>query len=316
MTQIEQQFGKKLPLATLFQSTTISEKATLLKDYEESQLLSPVVKMKSGDDGLPLFFISPSSGNSLFYMDLARKMNTKQPIYGLQAPGLNGEREALTTLPELAAYYIKAIKTIQQTGHYHIVGFCVAGFLAFEIAQQLSLEGETTALLGMIETQSPKVYKIINDRLAAESLGYEIYNAIGFVEELSATSGKKLSLSPQELEDLKLEEQLEYILEQAKKHNILPSEVGVQHMQDLYQVYHATAKAACNYEARPYVGAINLFNASQPSVEIDIDEKLGWEDWIKGKIEAYEITGDNHSIMREPDVVFLAEELALCLQQV
>lgn len=168
----------------------------------------------------------------------------------------------------------------------------------------------------MRETHSPKVYKVLNDRLAAESLGYEIYDAIGFVEELSATSGKKLSVSPQELEGMKLEEQLEYILEQAKNHNIVPSEVGVQQMQDLYQVYHATAKAACNYEARPYLGAINLFNASKPLVEIDIDAKLGWEDWVKGKIEVYEITGDHHSIMREPDVGFLAEKLALCLQQV
>ncbi|NEP82846.1 MAG: non-ribosomal peptide synthetase, partial [Okeania sp. SIO3B3] len=257
-----------------------------------------------------------SSGNVLFYMDLVRNLKTDQPIYGLQAPGLNGEREPLTTLPELAAYYIKAIKTIQQSGPYYLVGFCVAGFLAFEIAQQLSREGETIALLGMIETQSPKVYKFINDHLAAESLGYDIYNAIGFAEELTATSGKKLSLSPQELDGLKLEEQLEYILEQAKNHNILPSEVGVQHMQDLYRLYHATAQAACNYEARPYVGSINLFNASQPSVEIDIDEKLGWEDWVNGKIEAYKITGDHHSIMREPDVGFLAEKLALCLQQV
>ena len=58
----------------------------------------------------------------------------------------------------------------------------------------------------MRETHSPKVYKVLNDRLAAESLGYEIYDAISFVEELSATSGKKLSVSLQELEGLKLKE--------------------------------------------------------------------------------------------------------------
>jgi len=313
MARIQQQLGKNLPLATLFQSSTIEEQAKLLDSDKNFQLISPLVKIKSGRDLPPLFLIPPSSGQVLFYVDLARNLQTEQPIYGLQLPGLNGELEPMTTLEELAAYTIQAIKAVCPHGPYYLVGFCVGGLLAYEIAQQLNQQGETLALLAMIETHSPKFHKLLNERMAAENLGNEIYYAISFAEELSATSGKKLSVSTKRLQQMKPLEQLEYILEQAKLHNILPEEVGMQQMQNLYWVYHATGWATYNYEAQPYGGAIKLFNASQPLMELTEDATLGWGDLVTGQIEVYQITGDHYSIIREPDVQRLTEKLAVCL---
>ncbi|NER95166.1 MAG: hypothetical protein F6J86_15240, partial [Symploca sp. SIO1B1] len=141
----------------------------------------------------------------------------------------------------------------------------------------------------------------------------EIYYAISFAEELSATSGKKLSVSTERLQQMKPVEQLEYILEQAKSHHILAEEVGMQQMQSLYWVYQATGWATYNYEARPYNGAIKLFNASQPLMELTKDATLGWKDLVTGPIEVHQIPGDHYSIIREPDVQYLSKKLAVCL---
>ena len=314
MARIERHFGQNLPLATLFQSSTIEEQAKLLDSDKDFQLGSLLVNIKSGGKGAPLFLIPPSSGQVLFYLDLVRNLETERPIYGLQLPGLNGEREPITSPEELAAFAVREIKVVQPHGPYYLAGFCVGGLLAFEIAQQLNQQDDTVALLAMIETHSPKLHKLLNDRMAEENLGYEILYAIGFAEELSASSGKPLSVSPQQLKRLNLEEQLAYILEQAKLQNIIPSEVGVQQMQNLYRVYHATGWATYDYQARPYLGAIHLFNASQPSMELDTDATLGWKDLVKGQIEVHQIPGDHYSIIREPGVGLLTQKLAVCLR--
>ena len=86
-------------------------------------------------------------------------------------------------------------------------------------------------------------------------------------------------------------------------------------MQNLYRVYHATGWATYDYEARPYIGAIHLFNASQPLMELDTDATLGWKDLVKGQIEVHQIPGDHYSIIREPGVGLLTQKLAVCLNR-
>jgi thioesterase domain-containing protein len=53
----------------------------------------------------------------------------------------------------LAAIYVDEIISLQSNGRYHIGGYCFAGLIAFEIAQQLTLRGHIVEKLILIEVR-------------------------------------------------------------------------------------------------------------------------------------------------------------------
>jgi fatty acid synthase len=75
-----------------------------------------------------LIFIS---GTSLSIEPLLAKL--KCPAYGIQCTA----EAPLDSIPDLATYYIKAIKTIQPEGPYRLAGYSFGAMVAFEMSIQL-----------------------------------------------------------------------------------------------------------------------------------------------------------------------------------
>jgi thioesterase domain-containing protein len=73
-------------------------------------------------------------------------------LYGLQAPGLDGSRLPYSRIEDLAAHYIAEIRTVQPHGPYFIGGFCFAGVVAYEMARQLSEQGEELGMVALIDS--------------------------------------------------------------------------------------------------------------------------------------------------------------------
>ena len=88
----------------------------------------------------------------MLYRDLTRHLGEDQPVYGLQAQGLDGREEYLTRFEDMAARYIKEIREVQPHGPYFFGGYCLGGTLSFEMAKQLEEAGEAVALVAMFET--------------------------------------------------------------------------------------------------------------------------------------------------------------------
>lgn len=312
IARLQRQLDKNLSLAALLQNPTIEQLATSIRSDPDSRSMSTLVAMQPDGNLPPLFLVPPSSGTVLFYLDLVRNLGTEQPIYGLQAPGLNGEREPFSTLKDLAIHHIKGIKTIQPRGPYYLVGFCVGGHLALEMAQQLQQQGDTLALLGLIQSSGPEHHRLLVDSTPGRNLGLDIYYPREFAQEMSAPRGKEVPVSVAQLQQLMPEQRLGYVLERAKMFDLLPEEVKVEDVESLFEVFKTTAFASYNYEAQPYPGNIALFNASEQPIDIAGDPTLGWSNFISGEIEVHEIPGDHFSVIREPQVVVLAEQLKLC----
>ena len=102
-----------------------------------------------------LFCVHAVGGNVLTYMDLARHMGTDQPVYGLQAQGLDGKRMPHTTIQEMAAHYVSEIVKLQPEGPYHMGGSSAGGIVAFEMAQQLVAQGKQVGVLALFDTWGP-----------------------------------------------------------------------------------------------------------------------------------------------------------------
>lgn len=95
----------------------------------------------AGSKTNPLFAVHAIEGFVTALKPLAAKLTV--PVYGLQCT----KEAPLNSLSELAAYYIKQIKTVQKTGPYVIIGYSFGASVAFEMVSLLEKTGEKATLV-------------------------------------------------------------------------------------------------------------------------------------------------------------------------
>ncbi len=152
--EITQIFNIKLPVATLYEASTIEALARKIQEGAPQAKWSSLVPIQPNGSRPPFFCMHGAGGHVLNYRDLAVYLGADQPFYGLQAQGLDGLRPPLKTIEEMAALYIKEIQELQPRGPYLIGGYCGGGTIALEVAQQLRKKGEEIALLALFDTMN------------------------------------------------------------------------------------------------------------------------------------------------------------------
>jgi amino acid adenylation domain-containing protein len=304
MSQIQQQFKKNLTLATLFQGQTIEQLATILRQQTDSLPWSPLVTIQSGSSQRPLFCVHPAGGNVLCYYDLALHLGLEQPLYGLQARGLDGQQEPYTRVEDMAAYYIEAMQAVQPQGPYLLAGWSFGGFVAFEMAQQLQAKNQQVALLAMLDTRAP--FK------ASEKL-QEDDDAALLVEMFQE---EDIFLELDRLRQLELDKQLIYVIEQAKQINLIPPDFGLEQGRRLLQVYKSQYRAARDYMPQPYPGRITFFQASEQAVVALNNPTKDWGELAAFGVETYRVPGNHQNMLSNPHVQVLARQIRACLERV
>jgi acetoacetyl-CoA synthetase len=149
-TQIRDRLGVDLPLSVLMEAPTVAELAAAVDD--PGRHFDPLVPMRSGNGGPPLFLVHSIWGDVLGMRQIAVAMRSDIPVYGLRARGLQGE-EPQRSVEEMAAAYVEMIRAVQPRGPYRIAGHSFGGLLAFEIARLLSEQGEEIGWLGLIDAE-------------------------------------------------------------------------------------------------------------------------------------------------------------------
>jgi len=160
MARIEKEIGIKLPLASLFEHATIERLAALL-DNDTKIKWDCLVPIKPQGSKNPLYIVHGAGLNVLLFSSLTEHLDKDQPIYGLQAKGLNGEDEPFTSIPEMAAHYISEILSQNPDGPYALSGFSFGGIIAYEMARQLLEMGKEVRMLAMFDTFSHETDKYL-----------------------------------------------------------------------------------------------------------------------------------------------------------
>src|SRR5208282_3855229 len=102
---IEKLTGKNLPLALLFQAPTIAQLAEVLTRDGWAASWSVLVPMQPLGKKPALFCVHDVGGNVLCFQALARSLGPDQPVYGLQARGLDGKEAPAARIEDMAASY-------------------------------------------------------------------------------------------------------------------------------------------------------------------------------------------------------------------
>jgi amino acid adenylation domain-containing protein len=306
--RIEEYLWVTLPLATLFQAPTIEGLAAVIRAGTKPVSGRSLVAIQPTGSRPPVFAVPGVGGNVLGYHDLARLLGPDQPFYGLQSRGLDGAEQPLTRVEDIAAGFIREIRVVQPDGPYYLVGACMGGVVAYEMAQQLRRAGQEIGLLALLETWPPVAASIPWFRPTARALA---------VLQLGTD---RLRLYLQRLARLRGRERLRYLLGRMKMFTEIVAQRDLfrGHRSEFYQrvVTQANLRALQQYEARAYPGAAVLFRAEGRHVAPDDDRRLAWRQLSAGGLEIYTVPGDDSGLMLvEPHVQAVAEQLNACFER-
>ena len=160
--RIEQVYGKRLRLSTLFAKPTVEQLAEALQETEGGgEQKARVLPVQAEGSRRPFFFLHGDwTGGAFYCFALARACGAEQPFYVLE-PYTFSAADGAPTLEEIASAHIKAMRGVQARGPYRLGGFCNGGLLAYEMARQLESKGEQVEFLGLINPSEPIQFSLL-----------------------------------------------------------------------------------------------------------------------------------------------------------
>ena len=175
--------------------------------------------------------------------------------------------------------------------------------VAFEIAQQLYAQGQEVALLALLDQA---VYRDIQ---------------VPFWDGIFGHVNNLLSL--------KFSQQVDYIwrplffkIKQRipkpiiQGYNKLIQKENAEEHQLFVTVMEANLRAINRYEAQVYPGKVTLFRAKIGSPKrYALDPLGGWGKFALSGVDVIDVPGDHMSMIKEPNLPVLAEELKVCLDK-
>ena len=155
MSDLERATGVRLPLSALFQGRTIAKLANAIKTNADGNQWAPLVPMLTKGRKAPVVIIPGIGGNIVGLADLAEQLGQDRPVYGLQAVGLDGETEPLTTVEDMARLYLSETRELSAEHPMHLVGHSFGGWVGYELARQLMHAGHDVSSLTLLDTMAP-----------------------------------------------------------------------------------------------------------------------------------------------------------------
>jgi surfactin family lipopeptide synthetase A len=300
MNRIEEAFGKNLPMATLLQAPTIEQLAAILRQKGSSPPWSCLVPIQRGGSKPPFFCVHGILGNVLRFYDLARHLGSDQPFFGLQPQGLDGRQSCHTRVEEMAAHYIKEIRTVQSEGPYFLGGYSFGGIVAFEMAQQLTAQNQEVGLLVLFDTFCAGPAHSDATEYSSKKVSLSLHRSLsGLLEILQTPVAQTWADLSQRAKVIRggISWQVKYM----------------RQPRAVKKIHTACERAVEHYVPKNYPGRVILFRSNLHPRTLVRDPYEGWHAYAGHGLEVRTIASDHDNILLEPQVRLVAEQLKTCL---
>jgi non-ribosomal peptide synthetase component F/thioesterase domain-containing protein len=302
LLNIEKRFGRKLPLAALFEAPTIRQLASLLQRGDSNTFGGRILPIQTTGSKPPLFCVDGGP----FFVPLAQSLGANQPVYGLRL-------EDTTQFPspyrfeDIAAYHIESLRMAQPHGPYYLGGWCLAGVLAYEMARQLQAQGEEVVLVALFDAANPAYLRRFSKAEVA------VRRSLFWVH--------KAKLHFHRLRQLGIAAAWEYLGERVEsvRQNFRLARLRRDYQSRLGKTEKLSGElrganavvylAAGAYKPGLYSGRVALFRSALEPLSLHRDPMLGWSD-VATRMVLEEVPGDHREIFDEPAVRVLAAQLS------
>lgn len=308
--RIEEKLQKKLPFATLFRGATIEKLAEVIRAEGWTSHWSVLVPIHEQGNKPPLFLVHGLRGNVLTFYGLRHHIPADQPLYGIQADGLDTGRASFVSIPEMAEHYIKEVRSVQPHGPYFLGGFSAGGLVAYEMARQLHEAGERVPFLALFDSyveaaggywlKSFYSRRALRMSLLSLRTSWHSIEAEGF-----------FSVFAKKLRNMGVNIRIVVWLLLGKISG--RSKGGDGEQPRFLNPHEAFTRAIRIYSPLPYPGPAVSFRSTASDFETP-DFAEGWARFIGGKLDRQEVFGGHDDIFREPHIARLADQLMQSLE--
>lgn len=305
---VERRLGVSLPHSVFLETHSVAEMARAIDDDRRASCLVP---LRPTGRLSPFFCVHAHVGQVLDYASLARRMDPERPFYALQAQGLDGRDELLTTIEEMATQYVREIRRVEPEGPYLLGGYCFGTLVALEMAQQLVADGRSVDLIALIDPDPVAApgSRLTQPREAPRARAARHLRrvaALGFGESLSYASLRLwyvLRSLPGQLRPRLLSALWPLV---GFRRRLLPRSLWSSGFLALH------TRAAARYRPRPCSarGVLLYADAAEP---VGDGADGGWAQLFSGGLALRHIPCGRHEILIEPNVRLLARELDAAL---
>ncbi len=313
MTKIKAETGVKLPLTTLFQHSTLGKLAVQLNGFThkkygsskgetvENQEFTSLVPIREGGSKPALYLVHGGGLHVLFYQNMVKYMDADQPIYALQARGLNGDVEPLDRIEDMAAHYISEILRSNPDGEYCLAGYSLGGIIAWEMAKQLKAMGKEVLMLSLFDAVAKNEWASngtsggINKKL--KKIGY---NLSLLMKDPAKTFEYKTHVLKMQFEHKKGK------LKTAFRNN-QTNQIEEGYMPYGSKVYEKSLEAYEKYVLQPLDIQVDLFKAKEQMFYLNDPVNYGWDKLALGGVVTHDIEGNHLTLFDEPHGRQIAE---------
>jgi amino acid adenylation domain-containing protein len=297
LMEVEEATGFGLPMASLFDASTIARQARELLSVDTGApgagargVLVPLRGAADGAQGTPLFCPSPILGDVFPYGTLSHLVASEGPVWALRAVGLEEGEEPLVGIEAMAERCLEEILAVRPAGPYRLLGFSLGGLVAFELARRLTALGETVDGVALVDTGAPLAAQ-------AEPLPADDQVARSFARRYL---GVDLGDAARQMDEATI---LAALSERARLAGLVGDRDPIPR---IYQVFRAGLSSMRGYAPEPWAGRLLLFASTDRDLSAQPD--LGWRR-LADSVDIVPIPASHDFILRTPHVHTVREAL-------
>jgi amino acid adenylation domain-containing protein len=309
LAQVEREFGRRIKLATLFLAPTLQDFAKILAQTDLREFdFRQVVKIQPHGSKRPLIVIN----NTGIYYGLAKNLGPEQPVYSLQLfdPSVR-DSELPNSLEEIASGYVGLIRRVQPQGPYDLMGWCVAGALAFEIARQLVADKQEISHLFLIDSWVPGYF-----RRLPKLLGFlAVYSLRA---QLIIADWRRVLSSEKSIGAFISQRTVFKRLKRLFTGNGADQGAADHDTQATPETYDQwllayLQRVTNNYTPKPYDGSATLLRSRLEPTGWFFREDAGWGEFARSGIDVQFVDGNHFTMFQDPGSHQMAGHVAAAL---
>jgi len=305
LAKVRECFGDALPLATLFQTSTLGGLASVLELESVRTPLPTIIPIRSSGPKPALFCVARPNVNALGFIFLTRYLASDQPVFGLQAQ-MKEDGSSWTYNQQdyetKATEYIRAMREVQPNGPYLLAGFCEGAHIAFEMARQLEACNVSVAMIAILDAW-PIENTVSRGRFKLRSYLRGLQRWASMDRNLRArlVQEKLRSASSPHLSDRWFEADA----------GLASAEFRTMRTEQMKKRYWPGP----GFTPPTYGGRLTLFRTKKQDFCRIHDYQMGWGERALGGVDVVPIPGRHALILREPHVVDLARKMDACIER-
>lgn len=304
---IEAEFGKRLSLAALFQAPTIVSQAKLLGSQDAREYdFRQVVRLQPNGTKPPLIAIH---NTGVYYYHLSKRLSSEQPLIALQLFDPSIPRDKLPeTVEEIAAEYVQLIRQFQPSGPYALLGWCVGGVLAFEVARQLAQLNHEIKLLALIDSWAPgHLSRLPKWRARLSDYSYRWRLILTDWRRVTSYRQGVFEFLSKRTTVKKILRRLGHPVAENRSVAFEERNINVENYDQWLLGY--LDNVALRYLPKPYPGKLTLLCSATEPRGLFLDPKMGWGSYASA-IDIDIIEGDHFTMFEGKGLQQMAEHIA------